>query len=299
MLNTTIQNPSRGAFQAWKGLFTLGTSLFIGLGLCIFSVICYGFLFFEYNSFNTSELSALLNAPSTLAFQMLLINTAYIFSLIWLHYRYKLNYKTSLGLQKTKPINLVIAFFMVVSVSILVDQLLLSLSDGPLSFLSYTNLAGNLNLAYVLGNLNGISVFSFSLLLILTIFSSPLLEELFFRGYLWTGLRNKFGFLQTLFISSFFFAIIHLDILQGLTAFFIGLIYGFIVEKTKSVWPAVAAHIGVNLFTYLLSILGVAYGLDGADYPVNLIVFCAVVLLLGFLFFSRKNSILDLIQKQS
>ncbi len=70
----------------------------------------------------------------------------------------------------------------------------------------------------------------------------PFVEEVFFRGFLLGGLRNRFGPWPALLISSGVFALFH--ILPGLyvPTFLLGLAFGWVYLKTRSIWPAVFGH---------------------------------------------------------
>lgn len=70
----------------------------------------------------------------------------------------------------------------------------------------------------------------------------PFVEEVFFRGFLLGGLRTRFGAWPALLISSGIFALFH--ILPGLyvPTFLLGLAFGWVYLKTRSIWPAIFGH---------------------------------------------------------
>lgn len=71
----------------------------------------------------------------------------------------------------------------------------------------------------------------------------PIIEELLFRGYILKGLRNKYGMTVALLVSSVIFAVFHLNIVQILNAFIMGIIFGLLYIKTGSVFSCMLAHI--------------------------------------------------------
>lgn len=71
---------------------------------------------------------------------------------------------------------------------------------------------------------------------------APLFEEIIFRGIILEGLLKRYNVLISLLFSSLIFGIAHLNILQGINAFFISLIIGFIYVKTKSILLCILAH---------------------------------------------------------
>ncbi|OGW63041.1 MAG: hypothetical protein A2V83_04415 [Nitrospirae bacterium RBG_16_64_22] len=95
---------------------------------------------------------------------------------------------------------------------------------------------------------------------ILFLFASglgPLFEEFFFRGFVFATLRTRFGFAAAGVVSSFIFAAIHLDPGTLLPLAGLGLVLAYALEKTGSLWPAVAIHGLWNAVTFIgLRLLG-------------------------------------------
>jgi hypothetical protein len=74
---------------------------------------------------------------------------------------------------------------------------------------------------------------------------APLVEEFMFRGALWRGWRaSKLGLWGTLVLTSFFWAILHLQYPPVIIAyiFCLGLILGLAREKTGNLWVPVWMH---------------------------------------------------------
>ena len=74
---------------------------------------------------------------------------------------------------------------------------------------------------------------------------APLVEEFMFRGALWRGWRaSKLGLRGTLVLTSFFWAILHLQYPLVIIAyiFCLGLILGLAREKTGNLWVPVWMH---------------------------------------------------------
>ena len=74
---------------------------------------------------------------------------------------------------------------------------------------------------------------------------APLVEEFMFRGVIWRGWRaSKLGLLGTLGLTSFFWAILHLQYPPVTIAyiFCLGLILGLAREKTGNLWIPVWMH---------------------------------------------------------
>lgn len=70
----------------------------------------------------------------------------------------------------------------------------------------------------------------------------PAVEEIFFRGFLLGGLHRKFGFWPALLISSGIFSLFHVHLGLYVPTFLLGLAFGWVYLKTRSIWPSIFAH---------------------------------------------------------
>lgn len=91
-------------------------------------------------------------------------------------------------------------------------------------------------------------VAAFITLVILT----PVFEELIFRGVLFKGLRKKAPFWVAAAISSLAFAIAHMQWNVAVDTFALGLALCYLVEKTKSIGPAILLHAVKNAIAFTL-----------------------------------------------
>ncbi len=80
---------------------------------------------------------------------------------------------------------------------------------------------------------------------------APLVEETFFRGFLFQGFRAKYGWLSGMLLSSAIFAIAHLDIASLIPTFILGNLLAYLYHRTNSIWPGVILHMTVNTFGLL------------------------------------------------
>lgn len=93
---------------------------------------------------------------------------------------------------------------------------------------------------------------------------SPLTEELYFRGFLLKSFEKRFGFRCANIVQALFFGLIHIaycwivvvdvsiiwNVVPSITL--IGLVYGWVRNKTKSILPAMATHLVANLFVVII-----------------------------------------------
>lgn len=76
---------------------------------------------------------------------------------------------------------------------------------------------------------------------------SPLIEELIFRKGVFLGLRKRIPYAPAAALSSFLFAIFHMNMLQGTYAFLMGMIMCALYEEDGGFRAPLAFHIGANL----------------------------------------------------
>jgi len=73
-----------------------------------------------------------------------------------------------------------------------------------------------------------------------------LCEEALFRGVALSGLRRSIGAPAALVVTALLFGLIHVLPLRILLTFVLGLWFGALVLATRSLWPAVFAHLANN-----------------------------------------------------
>ncbi len=83
-------------------------------------------------------------------------------------------------------------------------------------------------------------------------FWGPVAEEIFFRGFVLSGLRRRFGNRGALLLSAGLFALFHIDPTIYVPIFFFGIVLGWLYLHTGSIWPSVAVHV-VHNTTILLA----------------------------------------------
>jgi membrane protease YdiL (CAAX protease family) len=84
----------------------------------------------------------------------------------------------------------------------------------------------------------------------------PLSEELAFRGIIYTGLTRTFGLWESVLISSFAFALLHLSIPALVTHLPLGVYLCLLRQRSQSIWPSTFAHALHNLGVILVGQLG-------------------------------------------
>ena len=75
---------------------------------------------------------------------------------------------------------------------------------------------------------------------------APFVEEIFFRGFLFQGFRQKYGWVRAMLLSSVIFAVAHLDPASLIPTFILGLVLTYIYQRSNSLWPGIILHFLVN-----------------------------------------------------
>lgn len=83
------------------------------------------------------------------------------------------------------------------------------------------------------------------------VFLAPVVEEVFFRGFIFAGLRRIIGLWPAAIISSLLFAVVHAQ--SGLVIPFtvVGLLLAYLYHRSKSIYVPVAMHFFFNAFSFL------------------------------------------------
>ena len=92
------------------------------------------------------------------------------------------------------------------------------------------------------------------------VFIAPFCEEVFFRGFVFPGLRHGTSLIWAIIISSLLFGVAHADIGSFPILFVIGLALAFLRWQTKSIWPCMILHMlnnGIAALAIVLTMQGV------------------------------------------
>ncbi|MBN1793496.1 MAG: CPBP family intramembrane metalloprotease [Candidatus Omnitrophica bacterium] len=75
------------------------------------------------------------------------------------------------------------------------------------------------------------------------IFLGPLVEEMFFRGFLYPALRARTGRLLGMMISAALFSALHTNLVGFAPIFILGMLLAFLYERTGSLFSSLSVHI--------------------------------------------------------
>lgn len=91
---------------------------------------------------------------------------------------------------------------------------------------------------------------------------APVMEEIIFRGFIQSALKNSFGKQYAILISALLFAAVHMDIFAFLQIFILGVLLGNLYEKTQTLAASIVVHILHNSLT-MVFLLYFKYYLKG------------------------------------
>lgn len=80
---------------------------------------------------------------------------------------------------------------------------------------------------------------------------APFIEEMIFRGIFLRGFLSNYSALNSILLSSFLFALFHLNMFQIPVAFILGCFFGWLYVRTRSLWPSIFGHALYNSFAML------------------------------------------------
>ncbi len=113
----------------------------------------------------------------------------------------------------------------------------------------------------------------------------PVVEELFFRGLIYTRIKKGTNMVVATVISSLLFGILHGEVIWIIITFVMGVMFVVMFEKTKSLVPCIAIHMANNALAQLMS-----NGLEIADWAAVIIFVVCVICITasGIYLFTHK-----------
>ncbi len=93
----------------------------------------------------------------------------------------------------------------------------------------------------------------FSFLVLWLVIAAPAAEEMLFRWLVYLRMRDHMSWKLAAVFSGLAFGVFHGDVLQGIYAFILGILFAVILEKTGSLMSSILMHAGANLFSVTLS----------------------------------------------
>ncbi|MDZ5000433.1 CPBP family intramembrane metalloprotease, partial [Clostridium perfringens] len=209
------------------------------------------------------------------------IVTVLVFMLIYKIRKKKL--KEEILLRKTNSTNIIIAAGLGLSVWLF--------NSGVLTLIQNNGLLPSYfaKMEEMLSPLSDGSVF----IAILTVgIVAPFAEEFLFRGVVYKTLSKNISLKWTIVIQGILFGIYHGNLIQGIYAAFLGIIFGFVTYKTKSLIPAIIMHMVNNTIAVILPAFISEY-LMSTGTNIGFIVVGSIGMIISLFFITKKNIIND------
>lgn len=80
-----------------------------------------------------------------------------------------------------------------------------------------------------------------------------IVEEVSMRGVTYLRMKRYWGKRKAMIFSALVFGIYHMNVVQAVYAFFVGLFLAWLFDRYDTLWAPIAAHMSANLFVILLS----------------------------------------------
>lgn len=153
-----------------------------------------------------------------------------------------------------------------------VDYLLLAILGITAAF-GFNGVVALLNIAKFSKSYSQVEDVLFSGGLIIQILASavaaPLVEEMLFRGLIQKRLHRFVDPKYAVIIAALVFGLIHMNLVQFIYAFLMGMIFGSIYEKLKTIWAPIIMHAAANFVSVIFTWFG--FGIPGLVYLLSIV----------------------------
>lgn len=93
--------------------------------------------------------------------------------------------------------------------------------------------------------------------LVSSAFLTPVLEELVYRGIIFTRLKRMMPRVFAVVLSALVFSLVHFNIVQFIYALFLGIVLALLMERANHVYASIAGHMTVNFLAVLRTETGI------------------------------------------
>ena len=95
-----------------------------------------------------------------------------------------------------------------------------------------------------------------ALLVLLAVVFAPIFEEIFFRGFLFRGLANSWGWIAGALLSAVAFGAAHMQLSVMIPLAALGFLLAWVYKRTGSLWTSIALHAvfnGISVIAWVVS----------------------------------------------
>lgn len=94
---------------------------------------------------------------------------------------------------------------------------------------------------------------SFPVLFLASVLIAPISEELLMRGVIYGRMRIFLSSGKAIVLSSLLFGLFHANIVQGVFAFMMGMLFAAVMERYQNILVPILAHMSANLIIVILT----------------------------------------------
>jgi membrane protease YdiL (CAAX protease family) len=105
---------------------------------------------------------------------------------------------------------------------------------------------------------------------------APVLEEMLFRGIILRSFLRQYRPRKAILLSALLFGLAHLNVYQFVVASLLGLLLGWLYERSRSLWPCILLHASYNA-SIVLSLENQDAGVLGADSGWAMRLLCGII----------------------
>lgn len=87
---------------------------------------------------------------------------------------------------------------------------------------------------------------------IVTVLIAPVIEEVYFRGFLLPAFSARWGDLVGIGLSGMLFGVLHMQINVGIYTFILGVLLGLMYRRTQSIIPGILLHVLNNALAFFV-----------------------------------------------
>lgn len=167
---------------------------------------------------------------------------------------------------------------------------------GVLASVGISKLVTILPIDGVIGNYSEISsnvmANNIWLQIVTLIILGPFMEELLFRGLIYNRLKKISDSSIAAYVSAIIFGVYHLNLVQGIYTFIIGILLVFVYEKYNSLWAPYMLHMAANAMAVIINYLPISVKINNYWYiklPV-MIIEVAILAMVVYKFMYKKNT---------
>lgn len=121
--------------------------------------------------------------------------------------------------------------------------------------------------------------------IITTVVLASIAEEIVFRELMLKQLLKLFPFFIANLIQAAVFGLYHFNLVQGIYTFVIGLFFGFVAYRLKSVWASILLHSVLNASAYVVNLIVPQALLESINGMIIFATLCgSIAILLAFLY---------------